>query len=197
MITYEVATLEAIPGLMTLQKRYHVDTISDEDRPQGFVTTLFTPEQMGKLIEEEQGIVIARAPDGEIIGYAMNGSWDYWSAWPLFQHMIADLPGTVYKGIDLTTANTYQYGPICVDTRYRGQKVFQNLMERSRRHFGPRYPVMITFVNAANPHSSHAHIDGAGMDLIKTFDFNQNHYLELGILSETPIRGHTLDQDPS
>ena len=52
---YRLATVEDITAVEALQKRYHVSTISDEDRPDGFHTTLFTPEQFQSLIEDEQG----------------------------------------------------------------------------------------------------------------------------------------------
>jgi len=56
---YRLATLEDIPGVERLQQRYHVSTISDEDRPDGFVTTLFTSDQFRHLIEDERGLSIA------------------------------------------------------------------------------------------------------------------------------------------
>ena len=42
---YRNAELKDIPGVSLLQQKYHVSTISEEDRPDGFVTTLFTEEQ--------------------------------------------------------------------------------------------------------------------------------------------------------
>src|SRR5699024_6441673 len=101
------ATIEDIPAISKLQEKYHVSTISDEDRPNGFVTTLFTDEQFKELIEKESGVAIA-CDNGKVIAYAMAASWEYWSAWPLFQHMIKDLPNTEYLGQVLSTENSYQ-----------------------------------------------------------------------------------------
>ncbi|HHX18888.1 MAG TPA: GNAT family acetyltransferase, partial [Clostridiaceae bacterium] len=67
---YRLARLQDIPGVERLQQRYHASTISEEDRPDGFVTTLFTSEQFRTLIEKERGLAIAVDGD-EIIGYAM------------------------------------------------------------------------------------------------------------------------------
>ncbi len=39
-ISYRLATKDDLEQVHELQKRYHVSTISDEDRPDGFVTTL-------------------------------------------------------------------------------------------------------------------------------------------------------------
>ena len=184
---YRNATIEDIPKISALQQKYHVSTISDEDRPHGFVTTLFTEEQFKELIEKENGLAIAC--DGEkVVGYAMAASWQYWSAWPLFQHMIKDLPNTEYLGQILSTENTYQYGPICIHKDYRGTDVLPNLFELSRIQMAKRFPIMITFINKINPRSIKAHTEKLGLDVIKSFEFNNNQYYELGYdtSKETP-----------
>jgi type I restriction-modification system DNA methylase subunit len=56
------ATVDDIPGVRALLKKYHRDTISDEDRPNGFVTTAITDEQLTQLIEEENGVMIITDP---------------------------------------------------------------------------------------------------------------------------------------
>ncbi|MGN9164834.1 GNAT family acetyltransferase [Tissierellaceae bacterium HCP3S3_D8] len=176
---YKNARLEDIPGVSALQEKYHVSTISEEDKPNGFVTTLFTEEQFKDLIEKENGLAIACDGD-KIIAYAMAASWEYWSAWPLFQYMIEDLPNTEYLGQTLSTKNSYQYGPICIDSDYRGSNVLPNLFEFSRCQMEKRYPILITFINHINPRSYNAHTKKLELDLIKNFDFNNNHYYELG-----------------
>lgn len=175
---YRNAKIKDIPAVSRLQERYHVDTISEEDRPDGFVTTLFTYEQFKELIERENGLALACDGD-KVIGYAMAGSWEYWSAWPLFQYMIKDLPSTEYLGQPLSVENSYQYGPIAIHSDYRGSNVFPNLFEFSRIQMKERYPIMVTFVNQINPRSVRAH-EKLGLDLIKEFEFNNNNYYELG-----------------
>jgi hypothetical protein len=189
-MNYRLATAADIPAIEKLQKRYHVSTISEEDRPDGFVTTLFTPEQFKDLIEDEGGLSIALDGD-EVIGYAMAASWEYWSAWPLFQYMIQDLPTMEYLGQKLNTDNSYQYGPICVDKKYRSSDVFPNLFEFSRREMINRYPIMVTFINSINPRSLRAH-EKLELDIIKPFDFNNNHYYALAYDMEKKTPGSTI-----
>ena len=43
------ATMEDFEGFLALHRTYHTNYISDEDRPNGFVTTNFTDEQLEKL----------------------------------------------------------------------------------------------------------------------------------------------------
>ena len=176
---YRNATIADIPKIEELQKRYHVASIAEEEKRHGFVTTLFTSEQLRELIETEDGISLAC--DGDVIaGYAMAGSWQFWSKWPLFQHMIADLPNVEYLGQTLSTENSYQYGPVCIDMDYRGQGVLQDLFAYSAWQMNRRYRILITFINHVNPRSYAAHTKKVGMDVIKSFDFNGNHYYELG-----------------
>lgn len=176
---YRNATVADIPQIEALQKRYHVSSIPEEEKKNGFVTTLFTTEQLRELIETEDGISLACEED-TVAGYAMAGSWNFWSKWPLFQYMIADLPNTEYLGQTLSTENSYQYGPVCIDMAHRGQGVLQDLFAFSARKMNRRYRLLITFINQINTRSFAAHTQKVGMDVIKTFDFNGNHYYELG-----------------
>ncbi len=185
------AEFKDIPGVQLLQQKYHISTISDEDKPHGFVTTLFTEEQFKELIEKENGLAIACDGD-KIVGYAMAASWQYWSSWPLFQHMINDLPSTTYLNTVLSVENSYQYGPISIDMDYRGTDVLPNLFEFSRLQMKNRYPILITFINQINNRSYEAHTRKLGLDVIKTFDFNNNHYYELGYDMTKKTKGSTL-----
>ncbi|MDO5734356.1 MAG: GNAT family N-acetyltransferase [Eubacteriales bacterium] len=179
---YRHALVEDIPEILELQKKYHVLTISEEDKADGFVTTLFTPEQFKELIEVEDGITLAvdEARENKIVAYAMAASWEYWSAWPLFEYMIEDLANTTYCGEQMSTKNSYQYGPIAIDKEYRGKGVMKELFDYSLASMAERYPYMLTFVNQINPRSYEAHTRKAGCDVIKTFEFNNNQYWELG-----------------
>lgn len=190
-MNYRNATLEDIPAISQLQKKYHISTISEEDKVDGFVTTLFTEEQFKDLIEKENGLTIACDGD-KIIAYAMAASWEYWSQWPLFQYMIEDLPNTEYLGRVLSTENSYQYGPICIDKDYRGSEVLPNIFEFSRAQMSKRYPIMITFINQINTRSYIAHTKKLGLDLIKTFEFNNNQYYELGYDMSKKTPGSTI-----
>ena len=176
---YRNATIADIPQLQELQQKYHVSSIREEDKKNGFVTTLFTAEQLQELIERENGISLAC--DGDTLaGYAMAGSWGFWSKWPLFQQMIADLPNVSFQGQTLNTQNSYQYGPVCIDMAYRGKGVLESLFRYSTSQMNSRYPILITFINQINERSFAAHTRKVGLEVIKTFSFNGNNYFELG-----------------
>lgn len=176
---YRNATLDDISAVSLLQKKYHINTITEEDKPDGFVTTLFSERLFQELIEQENGLAVACDGD-KIVAYAMAASWQYWSRWPLFQKMIDDLSQTKYLDTVLSVDNSYQYGPVCIDKDYRGTEVLSNIFEFSRLQMKDRYPILITFINQINHRSMNAHNKKLGLDIIKPFDFNNNHYYELG-----------------
>lgn len=184
---YRNAVLADISAILELQKKYHVATISDADKPDGFVTTLFTQDQFEELITGENGIAIA-SDEGCIIAYVMAASWNFWSKWPLFIHMIADLSNMNYMGTTLSTENSYQYGPICIEKAYRGTEVLKRIFDFSRAQMRERYPILITFINHTNSRSYEAHTRKLGLDVIKSFTFNQNNYYALGYDTAKEVR---------
>jgi len=105
----KVATVEEIEATLRLHAKYQVDTIAEEDKKDGFVTTPFTKEELQALIEQEQGLFIAKEGE-EVVAYVMAASWQFWSKWAMFRHMIEDLQNLAYKGEKLSVENSYQYG---------------------------------------------------------------------------------------
>ena len=183
------ATVADMPGIRALLKKYHRDTISDKDRPGGFVTTAITDEQLTDLIEKENGVMIivrpqaAPSPD-EVLAFCFAAPWEFWKSWPLFAYMIEIMPEYEFEGKKIVVEESYQYGPICVDTSIRGTGAFADLFYASLKDFKDRFPVMITFVNSINGRSENAHNNKAHMQTIGTFDFNDNHYLMMAIRTD-------------
>lgn len=172
------ATMGDLEGVIALHRKYHIDSISADDKPHGFVTTNFTSEQLEALVNKENGITIAKQ-DGKIVAYAMAASWQFWSAWPFFAHMIEELPKNSFEGQVLSTENSYQYGPICVDTSVRGSGVFEQVFAASLENMSKRYPIMATFINQINHRSYAAHTRKVAMTTVGTFQFNNNDYYML------------------
>lgn len=173
-----LATCNDIEAILTLHFKYQINSIHEDDKKDGFVTTAFTKEQLHELIEKEQGIFIACEED-EVIAYVMSASWQFWEAWPIFAHMLSELPRLSYLGQQLTPYNSYQYGPVCVDKRVRGRGILEELFEFARQHMSKRYPILVTFINKLNPRSFTAHTQKLGLEVIHEFTFNNNHYYEL------------------
>ena len=208
MTQIRLAEVGDIEGIRALMKKYHRDTISDEDRPDGFVTTAITDGQLTELIEKERGVMIIAEPTGEgtgagsdegtdegtdegadkVLGFCFAAPWEFWTAWPMFRHMIGIIPDYEFDGKKLIVEETYQYGPVCVDRSIRGTGAFEDLFFASLEQFRDRYPVMLTFVNQINKRSENAHNNKAHMETLGTFDFDGNHYLLMGIRTDAADR---------
>jgi len=174
----KVAELSDIDSVLELHYRYQIDSIAAVDKKDGFVTTAFTKEELTKLITSESGLFIA-IKDKKIVAYVMAASWQFWSVWPMFAFMIKDLHNLEYLGKTLTTENSYQYGPICIDKSVRGSGVLEKIFDFAREKMSKRYPILVTFVNKINPRSYQAHTRKLGLEVIQEFEFNNNHFYEL------------------
>ncbi|HIP45163.1 MAG TPA: GNAT family N-acetyltransferase [Sulfurospirillum arcachonense] len=183
----KIAQLDDIDSILKLHFMYQVDSIEQEDKKDGFVTTAFTHEQLSNLITKEQGLFIAIEND-EVVGYVMSASWEFWSIWPMFVQMIKDLDSLEYLEQKLTTKNSYQYGPVCIDKKYRGSGLLEKLFDFAREHMSKKYPILVTFVNKINPRSFAAHTKKLGLTVIKEFKFNNNSYYELVYDTSKPIK---------
>lgn len=172
------ATRCDINDVLKLQEKYHVASIAEDDKSSGFVTTRFTASQLTRLIEDEAGLCIAR-DGGQLLGYVMAASWNYWSAWPIFAYMASQLHHLTFAGQSLSTANSYQYGPVCIDKTARAGRLLASLFEFSRLQMANRYPVLVTFINKTNIRSFSAHTRKLGLQVIQEFEFNGNRYDEL------------------
>lgn len=184
-IEFRHAENHDIDEILKLHYRYQVNSINEEDKKDGFITTAFDEAQLSELINQEQGLFVALT-ENKIVAYAMAASWHYWSRWPMFAHMIDDLPNLQYAGQTLSIDNSFQYGPVCVDKSLRGQGVFEGIFDYALQKMEHRYPVLVTFINKINPRSFAAHTRKVGLDVIKEFEYNSNQYYELACLTKKP-----------
>jgi len=175
---FKIAELSDIDNILELHYKYQVNSILEEDKKDGFVTTPFTKEQLTDLINKEQGLFIG-IKNNQVLAYVMAASWKFWSVWPMFEFMIKDLKNLEYLNQKLDVNNSYQYGPICIDKSVRGSGVLEKIFDFSREHMSKKYPILVTFVNKINPRSYEAHTRKLSLEVIQEFEFNNNHYYEL------------------
>jgi hypothetical protein len=177
-VKLKLATIDNIDEVLCLHYRYQIDSINEEDKADGFITTAFTKAHLTRLIEVENGLFIA-CVNNKIIAYVMAASWDFWSQWPMFQFMIENLHDSLDREQHITKENSYQYGPVCVDKIFRGQGVFESIFNFSLQEMSKRYPIMVTFINKVNLRSYEAHTKKTSLKVISCFEFNSNHYFKL------------------
>lgn len=180
MIHTRPGTKADISGILSLQKRYLYSNLDAAERKKGFVTTPFTAPQIENILQQ-QGVFIAENQNREIVAYAFAGSWSYFQQWEIFNFMVERLPKLSLKDREITTTNSFQYGPVCIDKPYRGQGLINQLFECMRKEFYKTYPISLTFINQVNTISKHVHIKKLGWEILEEFEFNQKHYLALGV----------------
>ncbi len=55
-----------------------------------------------------------------------------------------------FNGQKITTENSFQYGPVCLDEKYRGSGLLNLIFEEMRIEFYKKYPISLTFINKIN-----------------------------------------------
>jgi hypothetical protein len=123
-------------------------------------------------------VFVAEA-DTKIIAYVFVGTWDFFSQWKIFALMAEKLHTLKFENKVLDKITSFQYGPICIDTDYRGRGVFEQLFEMMRKNLNERFPVGVTFINKLNKRSFEAHTKKLGLVVVDEFTFNENEYYTL------------------
>lgn len=167
-----------IAGIQNLQERYLYQNLTEEQRKKGFITTAFTTSQLEEIIRQS-GVFLAKNEQKEVIAYAFAGSWAYFQQWEIFNCMVARFPKLSFNGKEITIENSFQYGPVCIDERYRGKGLLNQLFEEMRVEFFKKYPLSITFINKINVISEQAHTRKLGWEIIDKFEFKNNVYIGL------------------
>lgn len=176
-IQFGTAKITDIEGVLALQEIYLISNMTEEEKTAGFVTTPFSVEQLQEVIRQE-GLFVAKE-NGRIIAYIFAASWQYFSQWAIFNHMTPMLPDLTFKDFKMTDTNTFQYGPICIDKKYRGKGLINPFFDFMRIHLWEKFPVGITFINKTNIPSQKAHIEKLKWSVIGDFQFNNNNYFIL------------------
>ena len=181
----QVAKLEDADGVLALQELYLVSNLSEEEKKSGFVTTPFSIEQLTYVINNE-GLFIAK-DNGRVIAYIFAESWDFFSQYPIFKYMISMFPNLKFKNFEINSTSSFQYGPICIDKKYRGKGLINLLFEFMRIHIVKKYPLSLTFINKTNAPSLKAHTEKLKWTIIADFEFNNNNYYILGYDMNMPV----------
>lgn len=188
MIKTRIGNKDDITGILSLQERNLFSNLSEQEREKGFVTTPFTVSQIEEIIKQN-GIFVAENKENTIIAYAFAGDWTYFEQWGIFNFMTARFPQLSFNNNKITTENSFQYGPVCIDIEYRGQGVLNLIFEEMRIEFLKKYPISITFINKVNVISEKAHTQKLGWKIVDEFDFNNNRYIGLAFDMKNSVLG--------
>jgi len=166
---------EDIPGILRLQEANLFVSVPAHERAAGFVTTPYTPGQIERFRKE--GHVFVAEDNDAIVGYVFGGTWSLYQEWEFFRHMVTRFPDLApFQGERITTENTFQYGPVCIDVSRRGKGLLPLLFDAVREAFAPQFAIGITMINPWNERSLDAHTRKLGLVIVDDFTFNGRPY---------------------
>ena len=149
-MTIKQATADDIEAILKLQEKYHVSNLTEtEKQTKGFVTMKVTHEQFMHLTSKG-GVFIAVSDSGTLAAYALTSDWAYYNQWAIIQEMARLLPAFSLENSAITTKNSFQYGPVCIDEAFRGQGILERLFTAIQGVYAPHYAFAITFINKQN-----------------------------------------------
>jgi len=178
VISLSRATTRDFPDIYALQEENLVTNLAPDARGDGFVTTPFSRALMGELRGQDRFLVARHDESGALAGYVFMGSWAFCARWPAFRVAIARFP-LHWGERTIQLEQTFQYGPVCVASRFRGQGVLPLLFEGVKAETRPQFEVGTTWINKANGRSMNAHTQKLGLTSLDEFDLNDNRFVLL------------------
>jgi L-amino acid N-acyltransferase YncA len=168
------ATAADFPGMLPLQEANLIDNLTSEQRRAGYLSARFSEEQFARM---NRDAAIAVAEDGgRVVGYACSAEVEYSRQFPILAAMIATFDRVTFLGNVLADARVAIYGPVCVDSAFRGRGVFRELINKLKEELAGRFEVAVAFVAKGNSHSVAAHVDGLGMTVLGDYVFEAGRY---------------------
>jgi len=170
--------------ILALQERNLFANLSEADRGDGFVTTIFTPTLIQEFVAID-GVFVAEHAD-RVVGYAFGGPWSMYDRWPIFPVMTANFPTLWFDHQPLNRETSFQYGPICLDRSVRGSGLLPQLFATVCAAFTPL--IGTTFINRRNARSMRAHTRTLGLTVVDHFEFNDQSYAILAFSTQPKAR---------
>ena len=131
--------------------------------------------------------------DGSIVGYLCGSSVEFNRRFALLAAMIERYPHTQMHGRSLDSYESFVYGPVCVDRRFRGRGVLRGLYRELRVEVTGEFDIGVAFVAQDNAHSLSAHVQGLGMFDVGRFEFDARAYRISHSMSRRKCDGHLPD----
>jgi GNAT superfamily N-acetyltransferase len=160
-------------ALLELQKKNSLAALTEEERSDGFLSGQLSREQLASM-HESAGIVVAAAGDA-VIAFLCLSTLAANRDMPIVQSMRTAMCATTFDGKALDGYQCVVAGPVCVDRRYRGQGVFEQLYEFAVAHVSSRFDVAVAFISMDNARSLKAHAK-VGMIPLAVFEHAGSRY---------------------
>lgn len=154
-------------GILALQQQnLKLESLSPEQKQDGFVTVLHTVSLLQEMAEH-LGQVIA-VDKGRVVGYALAMARAIEPKIPVLIPMFRMINQLSFEGQALQDANYYVMGQVCIEQAYRGQGIFGQLYAMHRQTFSQSFDYCLTEVSTSNGRSMRAH-EKVGFQTIHSF----------------------------
>jgi len=137
-----------------------------EKKEQGFVSWHYPVGLLRKMHELAPSVI---TKDGDkVVAYALSLPKEASAFHRDLQTMFDHFGPIPYQGRSLLSYTFYCMGQICVDKRYRGKGIVQDLYQKHKDIYSSRYELFITEISLNNPRSQRAH-EKVGFKVIHTY----------------------------
>ncbi|RYM56450.1 GNAT family N-acetyltransferase [Serratia proteamaculans] len=165
---------EDYPAILQLQTQNTPANLSDSQKRQGFIVSSMNEAQLTR-INQGLGILVA-VEDQALAGFVCLMTTDAQPRPPVVDTMLEKLAGESFNGQPLNEQQVFMYGPVCLDTAWRGKGVLKQLFAAVKAHTREEFDVGALFIDDSNPHSLAAHQQGLKMTVLAPFHCGPHGY---------------------
>lgn len=148
--------LRDLQQILTLQSANLMAGLSaSEWQEQGFVTVRHTLDVLQKMHDAAPSIIIK--DNDRVVAYALTMLRECSHMVPVLAPMFANFEKLSWKERPLNAQRFYVMGQICIDKDYRGRGLFDQLYQKHREVYSPRFDLLVTEIATRNKRSLRAH----------------------------------------
>ncbi|EPA9109348.1 MAG: N-acetyltransferase [Serratia liquefaciens] len=165
---------EDFPAILQLQTQNTPANLSDSQKRQGFIVSRMNEGQLTS-INQRLGILVV--VEGEALaGFVCLMPTNAQPHPPVVDAMLDTLAGQSFKGRPLSEQRVFLYGPVCLDSAWRGKGVLKQLYAAVKARTRKEFDVGALFIDDSNPHSLAAHVQGLQMTALAPFRCGDQGY---------------------
>src|SRR5688572_12085605 len=156
MIATTTNNQQDLQQILELQQANLITGLSTAEwQDQGFLTVEHTPDVLQKMHDAAPSIIIKE--NDRVIAYALSMPRECGDMVPVLQPMFSNFERLSWKGKRLTEQQFYVMGQICIDKAYRGKGLFDQLYQKHKEVYSPRFNLLVTEIATRNKRSLRAH----------------------------------------
>ena len=147
---------EELEQILVLQSNNLSHTLKPEEKAQeGFLTIQHDIDTLKLMHGLAPSVIIKH--EKEVVAYALTMLRECRELIPELESMFSLFGHLEWKGKPLSEENFYVMGQVCVDKKYRGMGLFDQLYDFHREVYRHRFNLLVTEISMRNTRSLRAH----------------------------------------